>query len=319
MNKLRLIFVSLMTVAFAVNASAQTAAEVTAKFSEAAQMYNAKDYDGAIPLFEETISLAEESDADVEETLQNAQKFLITSYMNGGIADAKNKDYDQALDRFTKASELSELTGSLTKTRADAMIGNVYLAKGSSLAKDDPAAAADEFYKAYELNDRNTKAALYAAQSYSEAGNSEKAEEIYKEVIELGKTHSKYEEAAEQAKNAYTNTYLVAASTAAAEKDYAAVTANIEKITEVDPENAQALLLQVQAANTQGKVDDVIKYGDAAVAVQTDGVAKSNLNLMIGAAYQTKDNKTKAIEYLQKVTEGPGVENAKKALEGLTK
>lgn len=320
MSKLKLSLLFLVAICVASIASAQTAADVTAKFNEAAEKYNAKDFASAIPLFEETITMAEDADGDIDATLQNAQKFLITSYMSVGAASAKGGNFDDASESFKKAYDLADMTGSMMKNRAAQMVSNVYIAKGTSLSKaGSDAEAAEEFNKAYEFNNRDTKAALLAAKHYADAGNNEKGDEIYKSIIELGATHSKYAEAAQQASKAYANNYLVAASEAATAKDYTTVTANLDKIAAVDPTNAQALMMRVQSANNFKKFDDVIKYGDDAVAAQTDNAAKSNLNFMIGAAYQTKENKTKAIEYYKQVTEGSSVDVAKSTIEALSK
>ncbi len=320
MRKVKFLLLSLVAMGMASIASAQSAADVTAKFNEAAAKYNAKDFATAIPLFEETISLAENADDDVEETLQNAQKFLITSYMSVGAGEANGGKFDAASESFKKAYELADITGSMMKNRAAQMVSNVYIAKGTQFSKGGKAAeAAEEFNKAYEFNNRDTKAALLAAKHYADAGNSEKGDALYKSIIELGATHSKYAPAAAQASKAFANNYLVAASEAATANDYAAVTENLDKIAAVDPKNAQGLMMRVQSANKFKKLDDVIKYGDDAVAAQADEASKSTLNFMIGIAYQTKENKAKAIEYFKKVTDGANAEIAKTTIEALSK
>ncbi|MFI3321719.1 MAG: hypothetical protein R3Y50_04265 [Rikenellaceae bacterium] len=320
MKRVKLMAATLFAACAVSVASAQTATEVSAKFNEAAAKYNAKDFTGAIPLFEESISMAESSSEDVIETLQNAQKFLVTSYLSEGVNLAKTNNLDGALEMFQKSYDLADMTGSMMAGRAQGMIANVYTAKGNALAKsEDYAGAAEEFNKSYTFDNKNTKAALLAAQFYNKAGNTEKSDEIYTQVIALGQTHSKYEAAATEAADAYATNYLVTASAAAADKNYAGVTENLDKIAAVAPDNAKALMLRVQAANNFQKVDDVIKYGEDAANAQTDEAAKSNVYFLVAAAYQTKENKAKAIEYYGKVTAGDNVQAAKDTAAALAK
>lgn len=306
---------------FAINvASAQTAAEVTEKFNAAAEKFNAKEYAAAAPLFAETIALAEKSTEDVAETLENSKKFLFDSYLNAGLTDARAGKFDGALELFLKAEAYAESISSPNKAKAAAMVTNIYVAKGTAFAKDGkPVEAADMFNKAYMENDKNTKNGLLAAQYYSESGNNEKAAEIYQAIITLGSTHSKYEAAATEAKAAFASSYVAAAAKAAGEDNYAEVTKNLDKVAEIDPTNAQALLLRVQAATKSKKYADVIKYADEAAAAQTAPDAKSNVYFMLGAAYQSIENKAKAIESYQKVTDGDNVATAKSMITALNK
>ncbi|MEG1634749.1 MAG: hypothetical protein RR388_03880 [Rikenellaceae bacterium] len=320
MKRIKLLFTTAIAICAVSVASAQTAAEVTEKFNAAAEKFNAKDFVSAIPLFVETISMAEKSGEDVAETLQNSQKFLINSYLNAGIADAQKGKFDEALNMFLDADKLATSTSSPMKAKAKAMVANIYVAKGTAFVKAKQLAeAADMFNKAYLENDKNTKNALLAAQYYGEAGNAEKATEIYKAIIALGASNAKYASAATEAKAAFASSYLVAAVKATTDNNYAEVTANLDKIAEIDPQNAQASMLRIQAANNMKKFDDVIKYADAAAAAQTTPDAKSNVYFFLGAAYQSKENKAKAIENYTKVTAGENVATAKSMITALSK
>lgn len=320
MKKFNLILAFAFVIGLVGSATAQTATEVKAKFNEAAAKYNEKDFAAAIPLFEETIALTDTSEDDVLETLENSQKFLINSYYNAAMKSAQSADYDAALEGFTKCYDLASLTSNSKATSAANMIGNVYLAKGTDFAKaEQPAEAAAEFIKGYEQNKRNTKIGLLAAEYSIESGNQEKANEIYKEIIELGETHSKYADAATSAKSAFSSNYLVAAVEAAKENNYDGVLENVDSIIAVDPTNAQALLIRVQAANNMKKTDDVIKFAPEAIEAQSDTDVISNINYFLGSAYQTKENKTAAIAAYKNVVSGDNVATAKEMITALSK
>lgn len=320
MKTFKLLFTTAIALCIGNIASAQTAAEVTEKFNAAAEKFNAKQFVEAAPLFVETIALAEKSEEDVAETLESAKGLLFNSYMSAGVADAKAGKYDEALEFFIKADAFAASISSPNKAKSEAMITNIYVAKGTAFAKDNkPAEAADMFNKAYLENDKNTKNGLLAAQYYSESGNSARAAEIYNAIIALGETHSKYAPAAAEAKTAFAISYLSAAAKAAAANNYAEVTSSLDKVAEIDPTNSQALLLRVQAANNMKKYADVIKYAEDAAAAQATPEAKSAVYFLLGAAYQSTENKAKAIEAYGKVTAGDNVATAKSMITALSK
>ena len=320
MKNLRFILTLLLLVGLGYSASAQTAAEVKAKFNEAAAKYNAKDYTAAIALFEATIALTDKSPDDVLETLEKTQPLLVNSYFNSGVAAARGGDFDNSVILLTKCYDLATLTSNSKAASANNMIGNVYLAKGTTFAKAKKhAEAATEFNTGYERNKRNTKLGLLAAGQYVEAGNTEKSTAIYNEIIALGETHSKYAAAAASAKSALTSNFLSAAIEATKANNYPAVISEIASILAIDPTNAQGLLVRVQAANNMKKTSDVIKFAPEAIAAQTDAKVKSDINFFLGAAYQTKEDKAKAIAAYKLVTLGSNVATAKELITALSK
>ncbi len=296
---------------------AQTAAEVKTKFNEAATAYQAKKMQEAIPLFEKTIEMANASSEDVVEVLENSQKYLANAYLTVGANQAKAGQLDQALATLIKAEDLGDIANQTVKMRAGTMISTIYIMQGSELLKAEKfQEAADICNKAVERNNKDTKNALLAAQCYSKAGNAEKATELYKMVIELGKTHSKYEEDATKAKQAFASDLLQDATKA---EKYEDVKANFDKVMQLDSANAQAYLVLIQSANNFKKFDEVIANADQAAQLQSDDELKSTIYFLLGVAYQTKEDKAKAIEAYKKVVAGSNVEAAKAQVEALSK
>ncbi len=300
---------------------AQTKVEVQKKFNEAATKLNEKKFADAIPLFEQTIALTETSEDDVVSIAEESNKHLTTCYFYSGAMSAKKGDFAAAIDLFAKAKDLASMTGNMTmENKVSAMMGNVYIVQGNKAIEAQQPDKAAEFYNtAYLANNKNTQAGLLAAQSYAKAGNMARSTEIYKELIALESVHSKYKTAAEEAKKAFSNTLLAAASVAATENNFAEVSKNVDEILAVVPAHPQAMLIRVQAASNGKKANEVIKYGADAAAAQTDGVAKSNIYFMIGAAYQGKEDKDNAIKAYSQVTEGDNVATAKDMITALSK
>lgn len=314
MKKIVLSFVSLLFVGVV---AAQTADEVNLKFNEAAELFKAKKFEEAISAFEATIKLAESSSDEVVETLTQAQTLLVTSCINAGANLAKEAKYDEGLVLLLKASSLAELSSPKDKPKADNMIATIYAIEGAEKVKAEDYKAASEFYiKAVAANDKNTKNILLAAQTSAKAGDMAKAGEFYESLIALGATHSKYAEDAATAKTAYTTDLMNIAATAT---DFDAANVAIQKVIAFDPASAVAYSNLIKSANNFKNYDAVISNGDKAVELQSDPAEKSDLYFLVGAAYEIKQDKAKAIASYKNVVAGDKVAAAKAQVAALSK
>ena len=321
MNKLKIALSLVGALLFTLHAGAQTVDDVNAKFNEAGQLIQAKKFAEAIPLLTEAITLGGKVGPDALPTVEQAQKYLPICYLRQGAAQASAKDYAAAVESFTKAKELGELYGDVRNSRmAGQMIAQVYLAMGGeAYNSEDYAKAAEVFAKGYAAAPNNTQLALYLAESYDKLDSLNKAVEVYKGIMALKDTHSRYAEAAAKAQEELTNTLLARAVKAGSENNLEEVVKYTGDILEYDPTNADATLLRVQVANNDKNYKAVTEYGQAAAEAQTDPVKKADAYFLLGAAYQNLDNKAKAIEAYRQVTTGNNVAAAKKAIADLSK
>jgi tetratricopeptide (TPR) repeat protein len=98
-----------------------------------------------------------------------------TAYYNRGNAYADKRDYDQAIQDFTKAIELNPRNGVVYYNR-----GVAYGEKG----QDDQ--AIQDFTKAIELNPRFAEAYYSRGSAYGEKGQHDQAIRDLKKACELG-------------------------------------------------------------------------------------------------------------------------------------
>ncbi len=302
---------------FSVGAMAQTADEVNTKFNEAAALINEKKYADAITVLEQTIEMAGKSEDDCLATMTEAQTYLTRCYRNLGLQDASARRFDEAAAKLIKAKELAEMFDPGSVRQLEGVLGKVYKAKASVAVKaEDFASAAKSYEQAIEANPKDTEAMLLAAQCYGKQGDFDMAGKFYTSVIDLGKTHSKYAEAANTAKEAYISDLL---SSAVKAGEYSVAKEHINKALTIDPASATANMLLIQTANNAKDFDTVLASGDAAIEAQTDPEAKSNASFLVAVAAQTKGDKAKAIKYYQQVTSGTNAETAKKQIAALNK
>ena len=316
MNKIKL-FATLAVALFAsATLSAQDVASVTAKYNEAVQKVQAKDYNAAITILDETINMGLETEG-AEETVDLAQKLLPACYFQSGLGLVKAGKLDESLERFNKAAQMGELYGDTKNMRnANTMIARVYTMKGADAFNNkDYATAASIFANGYAANPNDTKLALNLAMSYCEMGDLTKGGEVYKQI--MGLTHSKYDADKAKAKESFTNYLLVAASNNAAESKFDEALVYTGEIIAMDSLSAVGNKLMVQLYNSKKDYAKVGELGGIAAALQATPEEQSDLYYMQGAALSNTDKLTEAIEAYKKVTAGNNVANAAEQLKAL--
>lgn len=320
MKTMKILFAALAVAFISAGANAQTIDEVQAKYEEATGLVTAKKFADAIPALNQTMDMAEKVGPDAAELLTAVHKLLPTCYFYAGGTEAGAKNFEKALEYFGKAEETAELYGDpKIYNSSKGMIAKVYTVMAAdAFNKEDYAKAAEIYAKGYAANPKDTNLGLNLAMSYCKMGEMDKGIQIYKDIIALG-SNAKYAEAAKTAKEDAVKFLLADAVQMAKDNKLQEALAESDKIIEIDPSNAQAHIFRLQTATNMKDYDAVISYGDAAIAAQTTPEQKSDANFLVGAAYQNKENKAKAIEYYRKVTAGNYVSTAKAQITALNK
>jgi len=296
-------------------AVAQTPQEVTAKFAQAAELYNAQKYAEAVPMLEETIKMGLAAGPDALETVKSAQSSLTMAYFRTGLAAAQANNFTKAEEDLAKAYDLAELYGNAqVKTQATTMLSQVYMADGGSAFNNkDYEKAIGVFSKGFAKFPTNSQIGLLLARSYAESGDMVKAGETYQKII-TGTTNAT---AAAEAKKELATYILISATEAAKANDLDEVVRITDEVLEFDPTNSAANLMRLQTAIGAKKYDAAIGFGEAAIEAQTTPADKSEVYFLLGAAYQNKLNAAKAIEMYNNVTEGNRVAEAKAQIAAL--
>ncbi len=301
-------------------AGSLSAQDINAKYAQAAEAINAKNYAAAIPLFEQVI--AEGLDVEGAESLvAGAKQALPSAVFQSGLPLAQGGKFDEAMAAFTKAAELAELYGNVSVlNNARTMIGRTVIVQGANAFNEkDYATAAAVFQKGYDANPNDTKLGLNLAKSYSGLKDFEKSAAIYKNIIALGTTDSRFEADAAEARANYSLDVLEQASTSAKAGEFQAAVDATEELLAVIPTDAAANLTRLQAYNSMKNWAKVIELGDSAAEAQTADAARSDVYYLVGAAYGITENYPKAIEAYRKVIAGDNVASAKTQITELQK
>ena len=298
-------------------ASAQELEKAQEKYEAAGAKLQAKDFAAAIPLFKEAMSIAIDAGDAGLEMAKDIQGRLPKLYFAVGMSQAQDKKFDEAIKTLTEASEMADLYNDVTTARqASRVISGLYMAKGAeSFNNKDFAAALEIFEKGYKQDPSNIKLANFTAKTYAELGRLTEAVELFNKVIETGASNSRYAEDAAEAQKDASNAVLVAVAAAVEAGDLDKAIS----VADLLPTNAAAAMLVIQAANNTKKYDVVIARGDATATLQTDPALQSDVYYFVGSAYNARENKPKAIEYLSKVSAGQFAAQAKAAVTELRK
>ena len=313
MKKMFLAAVALMTVC-AVNAQN----DLIQQFNDGVAAMQGKDYTTAVTTLDAFVDNAMDSeDPTVLSSVATAKKYIPVAYLNLGLKAAGQKDYNAAIENLNNASERAELYGETqTQAKAKAALAKVYQVQGGEAFNNkDYATAAAIFAKGYEANPRNTDMALNLAMSYCESGEYDKGMDIYRNIASM--SPDRYADAIAKANEMmalYTNNEVAKLQGAG---DYDGIVAMAEKMLEANPSDALAYKVRLQAYNGMKNYDKVIELGEESAAAQLTDEDKSDVYFLVGAAYNAKDQKEKAVATLKKVTAGANVEAAKKSIADL--
>lgn len=306
---------------FVSTAAAQTIEDAAAKYEAGMAKFQSKSYAEAIKILTEAMNMGIDLNEDGAELVREIQGVLPKISLQEGMIAAQGKKYDEAVVSFLKAEEMADLYGDTqTRRAASRYISNVYLAMGvDSFNNKEYQKALEVFEKGYAQDPQNVQLAIFTAKSYAELPNLPKAVEIYKGVIEAGAANSKFAEQAAVAQKDVVYYVLFNMSEAVKTKDLEKLEELSDLLATAIPNEPQSTLMVIQIANNLKKYDVVIARGEATATAQTENDKKSEAYFLLGAAYQNKENKAKAIEAFRKVTAGENVAAARTAVTELSK
>lgn len=307
---------SLFALASVVSLSAQSVQE---HLDAATAAFSAKDFATAAKNLEAVIDKGMDDEAAAAQVATAKQYLPKSYYMLGGRAFMK-KDYETARTNFTKAADYAELYDDMgTMTKAKGFIGKSYEVQGgAAFNAKNYAAALPVFEKGYAADPRNTKMANWLGICYCETGNFDKGMAVFGKVAAMGANPRYKEDAAQAQQNMqiYTNNRVADLQK---KKDYNGVIAMADGLLAKNPKNGVAAKIRLQAYSDMKNYDKVFALGESTAALQTSAEEKSNVYFILGAAYNAKEMKDKAIAAFKKVTAGANKATAAATVAELSK
>lgn len=284
-------------------------------FNKAVAAYNSKDYASAASAFEALIDQGIDSDdVDVQGWVATAKKSIpVCYYMLGGMA-AQRGDFNTAIENFTKSADKAALYGDLQQERKSNMwVATIYKKWGETpFNEKNYAEAAEIFAKGYAADPKNMEMANFLGICYCELGDFQKGLVIFNEIA--SQDNPKYAEDVVKAKEnikLYTNNRIAKLQ---GENDFDGIIAVADEMLAVNPQDALAQKIRLQALFDKKDYAGVIASAEEAAAGQTDEEERSDVYFILGAAYNARTMTPQAIDALSKVTAGTNVAAAQKTV-----
>ena len=307
----------IMTVVALMGATALFAqTDVVATFQQATANAKASNYTEAIAQFEAVIEAGwdiMDPDANQLKAIQGSKKFIVTCYNKMGVAAVNAKEYEKAIEHFTNAANYAELyedAAAMNKNKS--MIGQVYQVQGAdAFNNEDYATSIEVFSKGYAADPRNTEMALNLAESYFRSDMYQEGMKICTKIA--GMNADKFAEAIAEAQSKmdmYTNNEVAKLQMA---NDYDGIIAMAAELEDA----ALAAKITMQAYYGKKDFGKMVEYSAVALEAQTTDEGRSDINYLLGVAYNEMGQFDAAIAAMQKVTAGNNVANAAAVIEVL--
>ena len=307
----------IMTVVALMGATALFAqTDVVATFQQATANAKAGNYTEAIAQFEAVVEAGwdiMEPDANQLKAIQGSKKFIVTCYNKMGVAAVNAKEYEAAIEHFTNAANYAELyedAAAMNKNKS--MIGQVYQVQGAdAFNSGDYATSIEVFSKGYAADPRNTEMALNLAESYFRSDMYQEGMKICTKIA--GMNADKFADAIAEAQSKmdmYTNNEVAKLQMA---NDYDGIIAMAAELEDA----ALAAKITMQAYYGKKDFGKMVEYSAVALEAQTTDEGRSDINYLLGVAYNEMGQFDAAIAAMQKVTAGNNVANAAAVIEVL--
>ena len=291
--------------------------DIVALFSQGLGNAKTGNFTEAIAQFQEVIDASwdiEEPDANQQKAIAGSKKFIVTCYNKLGIAAFNAKNYDEAIENFTMAADAAEMFDNVVDMNKNrTYVGQMYQAKGAdAFNSEDYATAIAVFSKGYEADPRNTDMALNLAESYFKSDMYQEGMKICTKISQLNAEKFGEAIAAAQAKmDMYTNNQVAKLQMA---NDYDGIIAMAEQLDDA----AMAAKITMQAYYGKKDFNKMIELATAALEAQVTDEGRSDINYLLGVAYNEKEMFEQAIAAMKNVTAGNNVANAQAVIEALT-
>ncbi|MCF0174834.1 MAG: tetratricopeptide repeat protein [Bacteroidales bacterium] len=281
---------------FAANAQdADILKAATEAYNQGAEALNLGDNAGALKLFNNALTQAEQAGESGAEVAGNCKDIIPKLLLQIGKDYIKANQFDEAIKTLGEAAEAATKFGNNEDIpgEVEQILPGINLKKASNLVKEKNFAEAIVILKdVVAKTPENGNAHILLANCYNATGN--KAEAINSFIAAKDNGQEK------QAAKALSNIYLKDCQAAIKAKSYKAAIEAAEKSYEYLP-NSNALKLAGNASLQLKDNDKAIEYFTKYIEEAPNAKDFSQICYNIASIYQGKGNKAKAIEFYEKV------------------
>lgn len=295
------IILAISALALSLGLSAQDLATATATYNSGAEALTMGNKTGALEYFQKALAMAESLGDEGADVVANCKNAIPSVMLSIGKELYNNKDFDGAVEKMKEAAEKAkeygneEVSAEIEDLLPKVLVTKVKDAADAAFKAKDVAGAIAGYKEVLAADSTNAVSALRLGQLLS-GTNLEEAEKYLNIAAANGQEAN--------AKQVLGTAYLKKAAAQLKGGKYADAVALAEKANEIK-ENAQALLIAGQASQKLGKDSNAIAFFEKYLAADPNAKNANAIAFTVGALFQKAGNKSKALEYYQKVASDP--------------
>ena len=295
------IILAISALALSLGLSAQDLATATATYNSGAEALTMGNKTGALEYFQKALAMAESLGDEGADVVANCKNAIPSVMLSIGKELYNNKDFDGAVEKMKAAAEKAkeygneEVSAEIEDLLPKVLVTKVKDAADAAFKAKDVAGAIAGYKEVLAADSTNAVSALRLGQLLS-GTNLEEAEKYLNIAAANGQEAN--------AKQVLGTAYLKKAAAQLKGGKYADAVALAEKANEIK-ENAQALLIAGQASKKLGKDSNAIAFFEKYLAADPNAKNSNAIAFTVGALFQKAGNKSKALEYYQKVASDP--------------
>ena len=295
------IILAISALALSLGLSAQDLATATATYHSGAEALTMGNKTGALEYFQKALAMAESLGDEGADVVANCKNAIPSVMLSIGKELYNNKDFDGAVEKMKAAAEKAkeygneEVSAEIEDLLPKVLVTKVKDAADAAFKAKDVAGAIAGYKEVLAADSTNAVSALRLGQLLS-GTNLEEAEKYLNIAAANGQEAN--------AKQVLGTAYLKKAAAQLKGGKYADAVALAEKANEIK-ENAQALLIAGQASQKLGKDSNAIAFFEKYLAADPNAKNSNAIAFTVGALFQKAGNKSKALEYYQKVASDP--------------
>ena len=295
------IILAISALALSLGLSAQDLATATATYNSGAEALTMGNKTGALEYFQKALAMAESLGDEGADVVANCKNAIPSVMLSIGKELYNNKDFDGAVEKMKAAAEKAkeygneEVSAEIEDLLPKVLVTKVKDAADAAFKAKDVAGAIAGYKEVLAADSTNAVSALRLGQLLS-GTNLEEAEKYLNIAAANGQEAN--------AKQVLGTAYLKKAAAQLKGGKYADAVALAEKANEIK-ENAQALLIAGQASQKLGKDSNAIAFFEKYLTADHNAKNANAIAFTVGALFQKAGNKSKALEYYQKVASDP--------------
>lgn len=295
------IILAISALALSLGLSAQDLATATATYNSGAEALTMGNKTGALEYFQKALAMAESLGDEGADVVANCKNAIPSVMLSIGKELYNNKDFDGAVEKMKAAAEKAkeygneEVSAEIEDLLPKVLVTKVKDAADAAFKAKDVAGAIAGYKEVLAADSTNAVSALRLGQLLS-GTNLEEAEKYLNIAAANGQEAN--------ARQVLGTAYLKKAAAQLKGGKYADAVALAEKANEIK-ENAQALLIAGQASQKLGKDSNAIAFFEKYLAADPNAKNANAIAFTVGALFQKAGNKSKALEYYQKVASDP--------------